>query len=69
MTRETLTIRLETRSDGSVLVSSEQLPLFCISGEDLRCALLFASEILPEFVERNKQWLAQQHAKRYEDTP
>lgn len=43
----------DRRSDGSVCVSSNDLPMFCVVGEDDRTALGLALSLLPEYLKAN----------------
>lgn len=43
----------ETREDGSVHLTSPDLPLFCVTGESARAALDLAMRLLPSYLKFN----------------
>ncbi|MDB5441247.1 MAG: hypothetical protein JWM33_3674 [Caulobacteraceae bacterium] len=48
-----ISLESETRSDGSVLIRSPDLPLFSVIGENERIAYTLAMELLPEYLRMN----------------
>jgi hypothetical protein len=43
----------ERRGDGSVLIRSDDLPMFCVVGDDEQSALDTAMAVLPEYLRLN----------------